>query len=475
MKPNILIIDDEVSIRRALQSAFEKNSYNVTALSSKKELSHVLSLSSHFDLAVLDMILPDANGIELIPLLKKKYSDIQINILTGHGSIDSAIRSMKEGAFHFFTKPFSVNEVLNVCQKALEQTQLKKENEHLKICIKKQYSFRRIIGGSPPILKLSSMIKKVAASEATALIQGESGTGKELVAKAIHFNSSRMQNKFVPVHCGAIPQDLLESELFGHVQGAFTGAYKDREGLFQAAQKGTLFLDEISTMPLSLQVKLLRVLQEKQFEPVGSTKTIYADVRIIAASNSNLEKAVKDNKFRADLFYRLNVIPLYVPPLRERREDIPLLLKTFISEMNKKNKYKISKISAEAVKQLLSYSWPGNIRELENLVERLCVLKEEGAIGLEDLPSQYRKSTPFPPFHISEGLDFKDTVSQFENSLIFNALEKTQWNKHKAARLLKMNRTTLIEKMKKKNITELSQKEANPQCNFEKQISKAVE
>ena len=461
MKRKILIIDDEISMRRALQNAFEKEGYSVTALGSKKELFQ-MAQNLHFDLALVDMILPDGNGIELIPLLKKSYKNIKINILTGHGSIDTAIQAMKEGAFHFFTKPFSVNEILNICEKACKQTQLEAENKNLRACIKKQYSFEHIIGQSPPIIDLLKIVKKVSQTDATILIQGESGTGKELIAKAVHFNSERAKKPFIPIHCGAVPKELLESELFGHIQGAFTGAYKDRMGKFQAAQGGTIFLDEISTMPLSLQVKLLRILQERQFEPVGSNQTIDCDVRIISAAGSNLEKEVREKKFREDLFYRLNVIPLHVPPLRERVKDIPLLLKCFISEMNKKNKYKITKISANAVSSLLSYRWPGNIRELENLVERLCVLKGEGTIELEDLPLKYKKNTlpPLNSFHIpDEGMDFKGTVHQFENNLIVNALEKTKWNKNQAARLLKMNRTTLIEKMKTREITSKNSEE----------------
>ncbi len=450
----VLIIDDEISMRRALQNAFEKNNYQVTAISSKKEL-YQLSTNYKFDLALVDMILPDGNGIELISVLQKKYSGVQINILTGHGSIQSAIEAMKKGAFHFFTKPFDINEVLNICQKALNQTNLEKENQHLRACIKKQYSFEHIIGQSEPMVHLLKSVKKVAQSNSTALIQGESGTGKELVAKAIHFNSPRSHKPFIPVHCGAIPHDLLESELFGHVQGAFTGAYRDREGRFQVAHGGTIFLDEISTMPLSLQVKLLRVLQERQFEPVGSTQLTHCDVRVIAATNSDLIQDVREKKFREDLFYRLNVIPINVPPLRERVEDIPLFLKTFIHQINQKNKYRIAKVSSRVVQALLAYSWPGNVRELENLVERLCVMKEEGVIEWEDLPPPYKKiSTPvLKDFHIpDEGINFKSTMVQFEDNLILNALKKTQGNRSQAAHLLKMNRTTLVEKLRKKNI-----------------------
>ena len=454
-KKKILIIDDELSLRRALQNLFEKNNYEVTCLGSKKEFKD-LSSSAHFDLAIVDVILPDGNGMDLIPVLKKAYKNIKINILTGHGSIDRAIQAMKSGAFHFFTKPFSMDEILNVCRQALKQLELEKENENLRACIKNQYSFSHIIGQSEPIMRLLETVKKVSRSSATTLLMGESGTGKELVAKAIHFNSSRAHSPFIAVHCGAIPGELLESELFGHVQGAFTGAHKDHKGRFQSAHGGTLFLDEISTMPPNLQVKLLRVLQEKQFEPVGSNETVQCDVRVITATNSDLEQEVKEGKFREDLFYRLNVIPISIPPLRQRTGDIPVLLKVFISEMNKKNGYKISGVSAEAVQALMVYSWPGNIRELENLIERLCVLKTQGRLELSDLPAKYRGMAYVPPmeqFHLKDKkIDFKNAVDQFENSLILNALEKTGWNKNQAALFLKINRTTLIEKMKKKGI-----------------------
>ena len=453
----VLIIDDEASLRKALQLEFEKNNYQTVAIGSQKELLNLPS-SLTFDLAIVDMILPDGNGIELISILKDRYPNIKINILTGHGSIDVAIQAMKKGAFHFFTKPFSINEILNVCQKALKQQELEQENKQLRACIRRQYSFQNIVGQSHAIIDLLKTLKKISQSDSTVLIQGESGTGKEMVSKAIHFNSSRSQKPFIPVHCGAIPHDLLESELFGHAKGAFTGAYKEHIGKFQVAHGGTLFLDEISTMPQSLQVKLLRVLQEKKVEPVGSSQTIACDVRVIAASNSNIEKEVKENKFRADLFYRLNVIPIHVPPLRERVGDISLLLKTFIQAMNKKHKYKISGVVSKVVQSLNAYSWPGNVRELENLVERLCVFKGQGTIEWEDLPNQYKKITtpPISEFQIpDEGVHFKDTVNQFENSLLLNALKKTNWNRHQAAHLLKMNRTTLIEKIKKRRLQPL--------------------
>ena len=453
-RKKILIIDDEASLRKALRSLFEKNNYEVVCVGSKKELKAVHP-SLDFDLALVDMILPDTNGIELISYLKQSYKNIKINILTGHGSIDTAIQAMKRGAFHFFTKPFSTEEVLNICQKAAGLAELEKENENLRAFVKKQYSFEHILGQSPPVMELLETIKKVSGSPATVLLQGESGTGKELAAKAVHFNSHRADGPFIPVHCGAIPADLLESELFGHVQGAFTGALKDRVGRFQSAHGGTLFLDEISTMPQSLQVKLLRVLQERQFERVGSAKTIHCDVRVIAATNSDLEKEVKEKKFREDLFYRLNVIPIHIPPLRKRKEDIVLLLKAFISSMNKKHGYKITGVSSTAVQSLLAYPWPGNIRELENLVERLCVLKTKGRVELEDLPRRYKKtlSLKLSDFHLSDrDIDFKRDVEQFENNLIINALEKTNWNRNQAANVLKINRTTLIEKMKKKGI-----------------------
>lgn len=319
------------------------------------------------------------------------------------------------------------------------------------------------VGESPIMLRVFELLDKVADTDSTCLILGESGTGKELVARALHQKSARCSKPFVPVNCGAIPSELLESELFGHVKGAFTGAHASRIGRFSLAHEGTLFLDEIGTMPASLQVKLLRALQERQFEPVGSTKTLKSDCRVIAATNEDLELQVERGEFREDLYYRLNVIPIQLPPLRDRRDDIPLLITHFIELVNRKNKYAIDGIAPDAMEVLMRYNWPGNVRELENICQRLCIMKREGVITMEDLPSKLHQTKRprssgsaidqilvdgFP----DEGLSLEDTIQSIENELMLKALEKTSWNKNKAAQLLRMNRTTLVEKIKKRGL-----------------------
>ena len=456
-KAKVLIIEDEKTLGRSLFRVLEKHGYFALQIYSKKEFYQVAN-DHRFDIVLLDLKLPDGDGLELIKAIKTQNQKTQIIVMTGYGTIELAVKATQHGAFHFITKPFNICEIINLCKRALSHTKLTTENAHLRSCVQKQYRFDQIIGQSGPILHLLEMIKKVACSSATVLISGESGTGKELVAKSIHFNSQQSQGPFVPVHCGAIPKDLLESELFGHIKGSFTGALKDRVGRFQMATGGTLFLDEISTMDLSTQVKLLRVLQEKEFQPVGGDKTIPCRARIIAASNENLEIAIKQGTFRKDLYYRLNVLPLFIPPLRKRTEDIPLLIRRFIKNFNQNRTInKIQKLSELAFQCLLEYEWPGNVRELENLMERLCVLTEGNTIKQKDLPPKYRNNAGVqaPLADIpSGGLDFNRAVKGFENTLILKALTKTHWNRNQAAKLLKLNRTTLLEKIKKKGLKE---------------------
>lgn len=455
MNKNILIIDDEKSLCSSIAKILAHHGYQTTQLNSKKE---IIKLPQHtdFDLAILDLKLPDGCGLHIMDQLRKKNPGIQVIIMTGYGTIDLAVEATKKGAFHFITKPFNLGEIVSLTTKALSQSFLETENSRLRACVKKQYCFNEIIGQSPAILKLIELIKKIALASSTILITGESGTGKELIAKSIHFNSDNSHGPFIPVHCGAIPKDLLESELFGHVKGSFTGAIRNRVGHFQAAEGGTLFLDEVSTMDLSTQIKLLRVLQEKQFQPVGSEKMYQSNVRVIAASNENLESAVKKGTFRKDLFYRLNVIPVFVPPLRQRKEDIPILINFFIKELRKNKSNVLQGICSSATEHLCHYDWPGNIRELENLIERLCVLKAGQIVELEDLPIKYHGNLLESSHSIvtipESGLDFKTTVDHFENELILKALEKTKWNRNQAAKLLKLNRTTLLEKIKKKGL-----------------------
>lgn len=479
------VVDDESTIRTSLFRILEKQGFQVVTASSKKEAEGILSTANSenpFDLALIDLRLPDGDGLELMTRVHQQLPHCEVIILTGHGSIEVAVKATQLGAFHFVTKPFNLEELVSLVDRAMSHKALQIENQQLRSALTKKYRFENIIGASPEIRSVLEMIERVSDSESTVLISGESGTGKELVAKAIHYNSDRSNKPFVPVNCGAIPNELLESELFGHVKGAFTGAISNRPGRFELARGGTLFLDEIGELPLNLQVKLLRVLQERRFEPVGSTKTIEADVRVIAATNVDLAKAVQKGLFREDLYYRLNVIPIRLPSLKERRADIPVLLQHFLQVSNDRNAERVTAgraprrlegFTPEAKEVLAKNNWPGNIRELENLVERLAVLKGDGWIDVNDLPEGYRpigsaiSNQDLSGSHVQlagdglslnalesnlNGFDFNTAVDAYENSLILQALEKTGWNRNQAAALLKLNRTTLVEKIKKKGL-----------------------
>ena len=452
----ILIVDDEAGLRTALFRALDRKSYQVITASTMQEAETLSQSDKPLDLAIVDLRLPDGDGMVLMSKLKNMHRSMQVIMLTGHGSVELAVQATQQGAFHFVTKPCNLDEILSLVDRALSQGQLIKENQQLRTALHKQYRFENIIGQSEPIRSVLSVVERVSDSDSTILVTGESGTGKELIAKAIHYNSTRRQRPFVPINCGAIPAELLESELFGHVKGAFTGAIANRMGRFELADGGTIFLDEIGDMSPNLQVKLLRVLQERSFESVGGTKTINVDVRVIAATNVDLEKAVEMGRFREDLFYRLNVIPIRIPALRERRADIPLLLHHFMEEFNKTRQRQMAGISQDALQLLYHYHWPGNIRELENLIERVAILKGTGTIEVQDLPEKYRKvQVEVDPNHVDipdAGLDFNSAVDSYENALIMRALEKTGWNRNQAAVLLKLNRTTLVEKIKKKGL-----------------------
>ena len=453
MMRNILIVDDDSSLIFSLKRLLDKPNYKIITCSNIKETQQ-LDCAFKFDLAIVDLNLTDGNGTDLIPELKKKNPDIQSILITGEHSINITIVSaITQGIDHFIPKPFSADVLVQLVKKALKQKDLLDQNKNLKQNIKKQFHFKKIIGQSSTILELTECLHKLAKSKANILIMGESGTGKELVARSIHC-SQNSAKPFVSVNCGAIPKELLESEFFGHIKGSFTGAINHRKGYFQVAQDGTVFLDEIGTMDLNLQVKLLRVLQEKTFTPVGSTESLYTHARIISATNIDLEKAIEKGLFRKDLYYRLNIIPVKISALRDRKEDIPLLIHHFLNQHSKP----ALSMSESAQNQLCNYHWPGNIRELENLIERLCVFKESGEIQIEDLPEKYRqqKKPALPSLEVisipREGLDFNSAVDAYENSLLLKALKKTKWNKRQAALLLKLNRTTLIEKIKKKGL-----------------------
>lgn len=458
MKPiRVLILDDESTLRTALFRLLDRRGYQVVTAQRLDEARSFMSPEKPFDIAIVDMNLPDGNGLDLMAEIKAQSPQTQVIVLTGFATIDTAVQATQKGAFHFLTKPFNVEELMSLLDKALSQKTLELENRQLRTELGSRYQFSQIIGESEGIKNCLSLVERVADSDSTVLVMGESGTGKELIARAIHYNSPRAKGPFIAINCGAIPSELLESELFGHVKGAFTGAIANRIGRFEMADEGTLFLDEIGDLDPSMQVKILRALQERVFEPVGSTKSVQVNVRVITATNVDLEKAVTNGRFREDLYYRLNVIPINIPALRERRTDIPILLNHFMKSYNKNKVKTLTGFNEDAMKCLVNYGWPGNIRELENLIERLSILKGHGLVEVSDLPPKYRStaasfaetgSVDIP----ESGLDFNNAVDQFENALILKALEKTGWNKNQAALLLRLNRTTLVEKMKKKGL-----------------------
>lgn len=453
----VLILDDESSLRTALFRVLDRKGLSVITANKIEEAKLLCQGETPIDLAIVDMNLPDGDGIEFMSWLKALHPASQVIILTGHATVETAVRATQKGAFHFVTKPFNLEELLSLVDKAMAHKQLQQENKQLRTELHKKYKFDQIIGSSEPIQNVLHLIERVADSDSTILIQGESGTGKELIAKAIHYNSPRANEPFVPINCGAIPSELLESELFGHVKGAFTGAVANRMGRFEMADGGTIFLDEIGDLDPSLQVKLLRALQERSFEPVGSTKTVSVNVRVIAATNVNLENAIENGSFREDLYYRLNVIPMPVPALRERRSDIPQLLSHFMNVFGRNRGKSLTGITPDALESLMNYNWPGNIRELENLVERMTILNAHGQVDINDLPIKYKTlkapKTEIGSIEIPEGgIDFNGAVDAFENALINRALEKTGWNRNQAAALLRLNRTTLVEKIKKKGL-----------------------
>ncbi len=453
--PWILVAEDDELSRQNLADLLERWGYRVNAVSDGREAMDAAA-SNLYDLAITDLRMPRVDGIGLLKFLREMNPHYMVIVITGYGTVQSAVEAMKWGAFDYVTKPIKEDLVQLAVERALTFARLREENIALKDHLREKYDFGNMVGYSDPMKKVFEMIEKVSSTDSTVIIYGESGTGKELVAKAVHFNSERKNQPLIPVNCGAIPEDLLESELFGHEKGAFTGAIRMKPGRFELAQGGTIFLDEIGDMSPALQVKLLRVIQEKQFERIGGLKTINADVRIIAATHQDLERAVAEKRFREDLFYRINVIPIQMPPLRDRGPDIAILANHFLRKFNKTKRKSIREIDTEAMRYLMAYPWPGNVRELENLMEMLVVVKEAGRIEVEDLPGKIRKivsgpilePTPFP----KEGIDFNEEVEKLERTLLLAALEKSGGIKNNAAKLLRLNRTTLVEKLKRLNI-----------------------
>jgi DNA-binding NtrC family response regulator len=451
MPERILVVDDDAHAREVLVYALRRHGYDVTERGAPMDALEACRETS-FDVLFTDLKMPVMDGVTLFRQARAILPNVIGIVVTGHGTIDSAVRALREGLFDYITKPFLVDEIVAALQRALEFRRLLDENKSLKQQLQTKYHYDRFLGHSDAMTRVFSLIERVAETDSTVLILGESGTGKELVARTIHFNGPRAEKPLVPVNCGAIPDTLLESELFGHERGAFTGAHATRIGRFELATGGTIFLDEIGDMSQTLQVKLLRVLQERCFERVGGTKTIHVDVRVLAATNRDLEAAVREGRFREDLYYRLNVIPIVVPPLRDRIDDIPLLLDHFLETCNAQKRKAVTGIAPDAMRRLVNYPWPGNVRELENLVERLVILKGQGTITLEDLPDKVvRGDSPMTPVVTfpADGVDLNRLLDAFEEDLIQRALKAAGGVKNRAAQLLRLNRTTLIEKMKK--------------------------
>jgi DNA-binding NtrC family response regulator len=464
---HVLVVDDDPALREILQEALMRESYHVSTAEDGTEAIQAVR-ESVIHIVITDYQLPDIDGLEVIDRLSKLDAKIIPIVMTGFGTIETAVRAMKSGAFDFITKPFDLETVAVVVRKAAEFHRLRQENHLLRRAVREQYRLEQLVGVSEPMQQVLEFVQKVADSDSTVMIQGESGTGKELVARMLHFNSLRRDRPLVPMNCGAIPENLLESELFGHEKGAFTGATHARMGRFELAHGGTIFLDEIGELSLPLQVKLLRVLQEREFERVGGNRTIHVDVRIIAATNQDLEIMVEEKRFRQDLFYRLNVIPIVIPPLRERRTDIPLLIDHFLTRFNQSKHTEVIGLDDEALRLLTEYDWPGNIRELENMMERLTVLKKQGILSSEDLPQKISRRSIIPDLkeqfiRLSEdGIHLSREVEQYEKHLIMEALKKANGVTARAAQLLHLNRTTLVEKLKRKGVDPRSQVETLP-------------
>lgn len=448
----ILIVDDEKNYLVILEALLAPEGYEIIA---EDNVLNALRLirETDLDLVITDMKMPRMNGMELLEEAKKVNSELPVIMMTAYGTIEMAVEAMKKRAYDYITKPFRNEELKLTIKKALELYKLKKENKLLSEALSDRYKYGNIIGKSKPMLEIYDMIEKVAQSKASVMITGPSGTGKELIAKAIHYNSPRKDRPFISINCGALTETLLESELFGHERGAFTGAVAMKKGRFELADGGTLFLDEVGEMPPSLQVKLLRVLQEMEFERVGGTKSIEVDVRILAASNRKLREDVDRGVFREDLFYRLNVVQVEVPPLRDRTEDIPLLVAHFIEKFQPSDKTKIE-LAPEVWKLLYSYNWPGNIRELENIIERALVMNSDGLIGTEDLPHDFsgKQEELSVDRFIPRNAPLQETLEQIEEKLIRRALSQCNNIQSHAAKMLGITKSLIQHKMKKYNI-----------------------
>ncbi len=445
---HILLVEDEAPLRAAIAEQLTDRGFRVEqADSGEGALARLAEFA--YDVIITDLRLPGISGGDVLEAAVDRYPDIVAIVVTGFGTVKDAVEAIKRGAWDFVSKPFQIDELLLALDSALEQRRLKSENAYLRAQLEERYRFEGLIGKSPAMKRLFHLLETVDATNSTILITGETGTGKEVVARAIHHNSPRRNQRFVALNCSAIPETLLEAELFGHVRGAFTGAVGNRQGRFEQAHKGTLFLDEVGTMSVALQTKLLRALQEREFERVGDSHTIKVDVRVMAATNSDLARMVADGQFREDLYYRLNVIPVHLPPLRERKDDIPLLVRHFLERLENDKT-----ISQEAMRRLMAYHWPGNVRQLENAIERAVAFSGPRVqIDTGDLPTEIEQAEePVIPSTLTlpdEGLDLDRLITNIERDLIQRSLARTGGNKGAAARLLGLKRTTLVEKLKR--------------------------
>jgi DNA-binding NtrC family response regulator len=449
---SVLIIDDEAEIRESLQTLLEIEGYDVeTAGNGEEGLSRLGDRP--FDLVLLDLALPGRSGLEILPEIRSLDPQISVIMITAYGTVEDAVRAMQSGASNFLQKPWDNEKLLADVRAAVARHRTEEENIQLKRALKQRYNFENIVGKSEPMLKIFDLVAQVAPSRSTVLLQGESGTGKELIAKALHLNSPRRDRPFVPVNTGSMPPDLLESTLFGHVKGAFTSAVASKKGLFEVAHRGTLFLDEIGTMGLDTQSKILRVLQDRKFMHLGGVNEIQVDVRIIAATNVDLRQLVREGKFREDLFYRLNVISIDLPPLRQRKEDIPLLVDFFLRKYSEENQQPPRRMTPDALRPLMNYSWPGNVRELENVIERAVVLSSNDNIGAELLPDQIvGRGGAIPILEARADASLFDVMEECERQIILDMLEKCNWNQTETAERFHIPLSTLNQKIKRLSI-----------------------
>jgi len=459
----ILVIDDEPDIRESLELLLSAENYAVTLAQNATEGLKRLE-SAAYDLVLLDLMMPDKSGMQVLEEVRARDNETPIFMLTAYGSIEVAVEALKRGANDYFSKPWDNEKLLIEIGRMISKHRLERENTELKRALRQRYSFPNIVGKSERMLKILDLVGQVAMSRATILITGETGTGKELIANAIHAHSARSGQPFVPVHSGSVPPDLLESALFGHVRGAFTGATASRKGYFETANRGTIFFDEIGTISLETQTKLLRVIQEREFMPLGSTETIKVDVRIVAATNADLKKHVEDGRFREDLYYRLNVINLALPPMRERKEDIPLLVEHFFTKYCRENEKFLDeqgrsrlRFEPDAMQILMDHAWPGNVRELENVVERAVVLASQSSVPADVLPEHLLESRGLrirrdESGHLAPDASLFEIVADFEKSKIIEQLEASDWSQTAAAEALHIPLSTLNQKIKRLNI-----------------------